>query len=290
MTLVDWGPLPAETLAPLYRAEASRWRAALAWDTTATWATIESARITWGLPGLVCRDTAGEIRGWAYFMRHNDRVELGGLVSDSAEATAALVDGVSREGARLGGFVYAGAIGLHEALAARRVTCDRYAYLVRPTAGVPAHRPTDAVRPWTPQDLHPTAALLRDAYGASGHLFAGDGSLDEWLAYVQNLVTFAGCGQLRPDLSGVIDAEGCVTAVALVTELASDTAHLAQLAVDPQQRRSGLGHTLLADALRAAHAAGFARMSLLASDSNTAARRLYDNWEFKERGEFLALG
>jgi ribosomal protein S18 acetylase RimI-like enzyme len=289
VTLVEWGALPAETLTPLYQAEESRWRTSLAWDTAATWSTIESARVTWGLPGLVCCDTCGRVRGWTYFLRHSNRVELGGIVSDAREATAALVDGARREGTSLDGFIYAGAVGLPDILAERRVECERYAYLVRPTNRVPFARATYALRAWKVTEIDAAAALLREAYGEDGQLFARAGSLGEWRTYLENLLAYGGCGILRPDLSRLAEVDGRMTALALVSALASDTAHLAQLAVDSPMRRSGLGRTLLAETLKAAHAAGFAQMSLLVAAGNAAARRLYEGWGFAERGEFLAL-
>ena len=50
---------------------------------------------------------------------------------------------------------------------------------------------------------------------------------------------------------------GVAAALALVTALACDTAHLAQLAVAPSLRRSGMARLLLADTIKAAHRAGF---------------------------------
>ena len=289
MTLLEWGGLRAETLWPLYRAEQSRWRAALAWDTGTIWATIESARVTWGLPGLVCCDTAGDIRGWTYFLRHGDRIEIGGVVSDSREATEALVDGARQQGAGIDGFVFGGAVGLNDALSARGISCDRYAYLARPTKRVPFQRPGHALRPWKAHDVAATAALLREAYGDGGQLFAREGTIAEWRTYLDQLLSYAGCGILRPDLSRIVEVDGRVTALALVTSLGTDTAHLAQLAVGPGMRRSGIARALLAEAMKAAHAAGFAQMSLLVSEANAPARGLYETWGFAERGEFTSL-
>ena len=293
MTLVEWGALPAAALTPLYEREQSRWRTALGWDTASSWATIESARTGWGLPGFACCDASGTIRGWTYFMRQGDRgehVDIGGLVADTPDVTAALLDrAIDPSTRRVSGFLYATAPGLHQALAERAISIERFSYLTRPTNRVPFERSAPCLRRWRAQDLDRTASLLQSAYGPSGRLFAPDNSLGEWRAYVQNLFTYSGCGVLRPDLSRVVEANGYFAALALVTSLASDTAHLAQLAVSPDFRRSGLGRTLVADTLRSAHAAGYREMSLLVANSNSAACRLYCNWGFAERGEFLAI-
>lgn len=290
MKLVEWRSLAPEALTPLYRREESRWKAALHWDTATSWATIESARVTWGLPGFVCCDAAGAARGWTFFITRGDAIEVGGLFADSCEATAALVDGLLTHHPRaLTGFVYATAPGLQQTLAERAIALQRYAYLTRATNRLPYEPPAHGLRAWRMADVDATAALLKDAYGPAGRLFASDDSLPQWRVYVENLLAYSGCGVLRPDLSRVVDVDGHAVAVALITSLASDTAHLAQLAVSPGQRRAGLARTLIADTLKSAHAAGYRRMSLLVSGTNTSARRLYGKWGFAECGEFLAL-
>ena len=290
MKLIEWGALPADTLSPLYRREEATWRNALAWDTSASWATVEAARTTWGLPGLVCCDAAGHVQGWTFFMRRDHAIDVGGLVADSAAATEALIDGLldAARGA-LCGFIYATAPGLDDLLPARGIVTERYAYLTRATNDVPYEPAAVGLRAWRAHDSDEAAALLKDAYGSAGRLFAHDNSLRQWRTYVENLLAYSGCGLLRPDLSRVVDSQGGLAALALVTALASDTAHLAQLAVRRELRRSGIARTLLGDTLQSAHSAGYRRMSLLVSRQNAAACRLYGGWGFEERGVFLAL-
>ena len=290
MTLLEWSSLPAGTLRVLYEREASRWRSVLGWDTTSSWATIEAARVGWALPGVACCDRKGLVRGWAYFMRRGDVVEIGGLVADGPDVTAALLDAIVHDAAGpISGFVFATAPGLREALSERGIGIERFSYLTRPTNRIPFGRSNAGLRRWRTEDIDFSAALLRDAYGDAGRLFAPDNSLIEWRTYVQNLLAYSGCGVLRPDLSRVIESNGHVAALALVTSLASDTAHLAQLAVSPEARRHGLARALVADTLKSAHAAGYPQLSLLVSNHNTSACRLYDSWGFSERGEFIAL-
>jgi ribosomal protein S18 acetylase RimI-like enzyme len=289
--LVEWRSLPREAVARLYSFEERRWRAALGWDTAASWQTVETARTTWGLPGWLCVDMTGDVRGWTFYLPAEHAREIGGLFADTPEATDALVSAVL-EGAAgaVTGFVYAAAPGLHEVLARRRVATTRYAYLARSTNRVPFGRPPDHLRAWRTHDLDAAATLLRDAYGDHGRLFAHDGSPDAWRTYVRQLVTYEGCGVLQPDLSRVAERDGRLQGLALVTSLGGDMAHLAQLAVAPEVRRSGLARTLLAEVLRSAHNAGYARMSLLVAQTNAPARGLYSAWGFEERGEFVALG
>jgi ribosomal protein S18 acetylase RimI-like enzyme len=113
--------------------------------------------------------------------------------------------------------------------------------------------------------------------------------MHEWRAYVENLLQHSGCGVLRPDLSRVVESNGRLAALAIVTALASETAHLAQIAVLPELRRGGIARTLIADTLKSAHAAGFAQLSLLVSNEHAAASCLYRRLGFVERGEFVAI-
>jgi ribosomal protein S18 acetylase RimI-like enzyme len=286
--LVEWGLLPADAIAPLYWREEARWRAALAWDTTTSWTTVESARVTWGLPGFVCCDGSNTIRGWTFYLSHDDTIEVGGIFADTPEATDALVERLLGGATSTTGFIYATAPGLHCALTARGISVERFSYLARATNRVPSVRAAAHFRTWRLHDVGATATLLQRAYGSAGRLFARDNSLAQWRVYVENLIAYPGCGLLRPDLSRVVEANGELAALALVTALASDTAHLAQLAVSPAARRAGLARALVGEALRSAHASGFAQMSLLVADGNAPACRLYCNWGFAERGEFLA--
>jgi hypothetical protein len=134
MKLIEWGSLPADALAPLYRREEASWQSALGWDTGASWSTVESARVTWGLPGFVCCDASGNLCGWTFYMHRGEITEVGGLVADSRAATEALLDGLTAQSrGTLGGFIYATAPGLQEAMAARGISKERYWYLSRPT-------------------------------------------------------------------------------------------------------------------------------------------------------------
>ena len=305
MTLAEWGALPPSVVAPLYRREEQRWREALSWDTTTTWATIETARVAWGLPGFVCHDRHGGIRGWTFFMKQDEGVDIGGLVADTPEATRSLIDGLIATGSRLGGFVFATAPGLIDHLAEYGIGTERYLYLMRSTEPPYEHAkrasPTSEASPtsaegaspsWrslTSRDNEAVAELLRRAYGPSGRLFARHNTAAEWRDYVDNVFHHEGCGLLRHDLSRVATCNGRITAVALVTSLAPETTHLAQLAVDPSARRDGLGRSLVTEVLACAHHHGYEHMSLLVSNQNAAARALYGDFGFAESAEFFAL-
>ena len=306
MKLRDWRLLPASTVSRLYERERDVWQRALSWDTTGSWTTVESARVSWGLPGLACVDASGDIRGWAFFIIRHQCLEVGAIVSDDIAATEMIVDGLMDQASEtlgLRGFVYDQAVGLRNALARHGVTCSPFLYLLGRSHGQTpesmdevvslsiAHRTPARVdmRPWAHRDADDTARLLRESYGAAGALFAPSNTHAEWREYVSTLVEQTGCGVLSPELSRAVTIGGRLQAVALVTMLGTGTAHLAQLAVDPALRRHGVARALAADVFTGAARAGYVRMSLLVASENDAARSLYRSLGLGERGRFLTL-
>ena len=306
MKLRDWRLLPVSAVSRLYERERDVWQRALSWDTTGSWATVEAARVSWGLPGFVCLDACGDIRGWVFYIIRNQCLEVGAIVADDIAATELLVEGLVEQASDtdgLRGFVYEQAIGLRNVLARHGVGSSPFLYLrgrshrqspesIDEVVSLSFSHRTPAcvdVRPWTHRDADDTARLLRDAYGASGALFAPSNTHAEWREYVSTLVEQTGCGVLAPELSRAVTIGGRLQAIALVTMLGTGTAHLAQLAVDPGLRRNGVARALAADVFAGAARAGYVRMSLLVASENDAARSLYRSLGLGERGRFLTL-
>lgn len=293
MIVSDWRRLPADVVAELYRRERDRWRRQLSWETASNWHTLETARTTWGLPGFVCRDADGRIRGWTFYLERDDRIEVGGFIADDPRATrllvASLLDCV-RPGGELSGFLYTDAPGLDAALAGSGVTSRPFLYLNRALDALPLDDVAfgDATS-WVGDDLAAAASLLREAYGETGRIFARHNQLHEWEEYVGNLVRDPACGVFSPALSRVLRGRDRYDALAIVTTIGPGTAHLAQIAVRPSQQRRGVGQQLLRDVLRAARDAGCARMTLLVGAGNDRARALYQRMGFVERDRFLAI-
>jgi ribosomal protein S18 acetylase RimI-like enzyme len=307
MTVHDWSSVPATALEPIYTREAARWRRALAWDTANSWNTVETARTSWGLPGFVCRDRGGRVRGCAFYLTRDDGVDVGGVSADGPPVTAALVEAlVARAGTpgKLRGLLYASAPHLERELQRHQVPVTRYSYQMRstrressPPACIASTSPPFAggpgagwsIREWQVSDVDATAALLQDAYGDAGRLLVPSGELACWRDYVSNLLNHDACGVLSPAMSPVFVMEGQLGAVALMSTIGQTTAHLLQLAVAPRLRRSGIARTLLQVALNAAECTGHRSTSLLVADSNTAAVRLYRDAGFLPHGTFLGL-
>lgn len=280
-------------LAAGFAADADRWRHDLRWDTRDLWDTIERARTSGRLDGLVCRDDAGHVTGWTYFVARDGEVHCGALESTSPAATAALVEallttpaGVAAERVLL--FVYSAAPALEDVL--RRQAFDLVPYDYRVHALGATARGTAPGRAWDLRDLDATAAVLQSAYTRSDprRPFAPRGTTAEWRQYAGDLVMGQGCGRFRPTLSVAVPAErGGLDGVALLTDLGEGTAHLAQIAVRPSARGAGLGAAMLDTVFRQAAAAGFQRLSLLVERDNARAAAMYARAGLAVQATFL---
>jgi ribosomal protein S18 acetylase RimI-like enzyme len=295
ITTASWQDAASDDLAAAFTVEARRWRDALDWDTTATWPRIEAARRDGRVPGVVTRSADAPLSGWAYWAVRGDEVHCGTITATTAAETSALVRALAADADRVGArrtvlFAFSAAPGLAEALGAHGFAVGQYEFLSAPIAADgSAYVP--AGRPWDLRDFAATAELLRAAYPATDCLrpFAPTGTPDAWGEYVHDLVLADGCGRFRSSLSRIVaDTRDAADAVALVTDLGHGSAHLAQLAVRPSAARRGLGRALVRSVREACVRARFARLTLLVSGTNDAARRLYRDLGFEHRASFVA--
>ena len=297
MIVRDWRDVRADALLDLYSREQQHWRSVLDWDATTTWQTVEQARTTWGLPGLVVEDDDGRIRGWTFYLPQQGAFEVGGIAADTPAASQALVETLDEAAQasgvqRLSLFVCDRAPGLAAILAAHAFDVQPYLYLRRSldaADGTPG--PSSAGvddRGWMVDDLEPAAALLQASYGAAGIHFAPNNGPDEWLRYARGLIEQTACGVLIPEATRVRETDGQLTGLVVTTRIAEQTAHIAQVAVEPGQRRRGLAACLVTDACARAAAAGCTAVTLLVAAGNTPAVRLYRGLGFSERSTFVA--
>lgn len=294
---VDWREADRGRLTALYAAEIRRWSDVLGWDTASSWDHIELGRCLGTVSGLCALDADGAIAGWTFYLRHRDVLQVGGFMAASEDTTAALLDAIlaSDTAARAGSvtlFAFTDAPGLTDALAHRGLTVVRYDYLAKPLIAEP-HTPSLDVRPWRKDDAIAVARLLASAYPMAdeGRPFAPRGTAEEWQEYVGQIVNAAGCGTIMPDASFVApNGPDRMAGVILVTRLATATAHVAQIAVDPATERRGLGRLLIGAACANAREAGCARMTLLVDDRNARARRLYEHARFVAVAGFVSAG
>lgn len=293
MRAVDWRTVDAGVVAPFYHAETRHWRRAFAWETHDTWRVVEEARRAGALPGFLAVDGAGDVHGWTFCHPAGSTLQVGALVAAHAAAADTLLDaivataGAARMRAIRGCFPRRA--GVSDAFARGSLRTSRYLYLSRRLAPAPAA--SRHSRAWREEDLEGTAALLASAYDEDrSALFAPDGSREAWQSYVRGLVAYGGCGVFDPGLTRVCEEGHGINAVALVSRIAEDTAHLVQLAVAPDARRSGIGARVLTDSMAAAARAGLQTMTLLVAEDNHEARRLYHRAGFTELTEdFVSL-
>jgi ribosomal protein S18 acetylase RimI-like enzyme len=294
MILRDWRQADAGLMQACYERERRSWRDDLGWDTEWTWATIEQARVAWGLPGLLAVDDHGEVRGWAFYMRDGGTLHIGGLVASSADVTQQLLDAVLATAPSASAcFIRDRAPDLIGALQRGAFDPERFLYLSRPLTPADSVEATErqaiVSAGWRQADVGPAARLFHEAYPrkAARH-FAGDGTLEGWMKYVAGVVGQGGCGHLDPDATRVIRDGDELMGVAMVTVIAPETAHLAQLVVHPNCRGRGIASALLREVLARSAASGKSAMTLIVSEQNRPAQQVYEAAGFVQRGLFVA--
>jgi ribosomal protein S18 acetylase RimI-like enzyme len=312
MILRDWCDVPADDLCAAYEGERQRWRSLLQWDSAVAWQEIEHARVAWGLPGFVAIDSTGRLRGLVYYLIEHDRIDVGGLISDTDRATDVLLDGVVTVARALQlptvrGLLLDHAVALPSSLRGHQFGIERHFYLSKPLGGadertargqrlwarlteqpVP-HERAETADGWRSGDADAAAALLARAYDRDGgRLFAPNNQMGEWQRYVRNLVGHVGCGTVNARLSQVIRDGDEMAALALLTDIAPGTAHLVQLAVDPSFRGERLGEALVRRACSLLQEASYQTLTLMVSENNRVARALYDRAGFRQDATFLA--
>ena len=296
MIIRHWRDVDSHVMSALYEREQRSWMTTLAWDASNTWTTIESARVTWGLPGFVALER-GRVRGWTFYLPENGEVHVGGLAADTPSATCllldALLDAADTAGAQtISCFMFERAPALTLELTRRGFAVEPFLYLQRhgldagwrPAAG---STPTDG---WQDGDINRAASLLRTAYGtgANGRHFAPKGLLAEWQRYLQNLVEQTACGALNAEATRVIRVQDGIQGLTLVTTLADRTAHLAQVAVHPGLQGQGIASAMVNESCARAAAQGCTSATLLVGATNRPARRLYESLGFTTRAAFVA--
>lgn len=289
MKIRDWRGADPGLLRACYAAERLHWGRELAWETSWTWSTVERARTTWGLPGLIALDERERPLGWAFYMIDGSRLNIGGLVASDAGVTAPLVDRMLADAAEdtdlASCFILDRAPGLTAALETRGFDIERFQYLARPLEIAQSPVRAASRRP----DIAALAPLLHVSYTAeSARHFAPGGTLDAWTQYLNGLIHQRGCGIFDPSATCVVGDDRGLQGAALVTSVSATTAHLAQLAVRPDCRGRGLAGKLLEEATTRAAQAGKSEMTLIVSEHNLAARRLYDSAGFRARALFIA--
>lgn len=300
MTCGDWRDASSEELAALYAAERRRWGQALWWDLGPSLAMAEAARARGELPGLVVRDDEGAAIGWSFYLLAHGVLQIGALNATTAGAVRLMLDRIfsspeSQLAQGISCFLYPVSRSVTSALTRLRFELTTHQYLVTELRdGTDAPSPEAAgwrVRPWQDADATTAIRLLARAYAgdATARCFAPQGRLEQWAQYVGQLIHVPACGGFRDEASAVVDCAGAASPAGLVitTLVAPGTAHIAQLAVDPEHRGQGMATALVRHALDRARAMGARRATLLVAAGNLEARRVYERLGFVPTASFL---
>lgn len=296
MRLDDWRNLPAGAMTPVYEAERDRWSHGLQWDLAPTVQVLEQARAAGTLPGLVVRGPGQSVVGWTYFLVQDGVLQVGALQARTADGVRLLLDAIFKApeaslASELLLFVYPDSPAVESALQRRRFDVSRYWYLRRLLDRSCVRPMSPDLRTWRSTDGPDVVRLLSRAYAdvPSARCFAPHGRLDEWASYLGQLTRGMAVGRFLEDASLI--APGSlghrIAGAAVVSALAPTTLHLAQLAVDPLARRQGIAQSLLDGMLSWGVAHRYQVATLLVSETNPAARALYDTRGFLPTGFFL---
>jgi ribosomal protein S18 acetylase RimI-like enzyme len=293
MKTSDWRDAPTEVVQPLLLAERRRVLDTLHWDLGPSLRLVEQTRQRGELAGLLLENERGERCGWTFYVLANCMLQIGALQASTAGGLRLLLDGVleSAEAQYARGiscFLETNSSSLASALTRLRFDLQIHHYLeaavsVRPTSA------TSGVRPLRREDGASLVRLLARAYAGSptARCFAPNARLEEWAQYVAHMLSGPAIGTWLPEASFVMERDGAVVAAVVTTEVARSIAHVAQIAVDPAARGTGLGRLLLRQALSTAAGLGAKRATLVVADDNAGARRLYASEGFTPRGTFL---
>ncbi len=296
MICTDWRDASAEETARLYAVEGERWLVDLAWDPTELFATVEQGRVAGHVAGWIARDR-DRVIGWTFYILHDNVLQIGALVGERPSVIRRLLDAVLASpealvARSLSCFVYPGGRGTASALERQRFSLRESLYLTRdlePT-GAP-EPPSELVRGWTSGDFAGAVRVLCSAYqGVPGaECFAADHSREQWARYTWQILRTPGCGRFAAGLSRVVCGPGSQTpaAVALVTWIAPDAAHVAQIAVAPELRRQGVGRVLMEAVVQACAQAGATKLTLMVDAANGPAIALYESLGFERRSGMI---
>ncbi len=162
----------------------------------------------------------------------------------------------------------------------------------RPTGNIGGESATGLkIAPWS-GDFEGIATVIADCY--HGHI---DSRLNDQYAsregarrFLQNIVTFPGCGTFLPDHSyqALRPSTGSIEGLVMVSEVAAGVAHVTQLCVRDGVRGKGAGRALMTHALDSLARAGFTGASLTVTRANEPAVTLYEKLGFSLLREFDA--
>ncbi len=306
-------------LRTLLEEEARLWRLRLRWDYTQSIQLLLSYLDSRILPGFVAIErSTGLVHGYCFSVYETHKAVVGDVfaIGDNAQALELLLlnhllpmlqhtPGVERVESQL--LLESDALQEpfreHDFTAHRRLFMEANLPDLRellPTNGL-VRSPGEPINPlppslklvrWTPVHYQPAGDLIHRCYEQHGDSYINDQyrSVQGSLRFLHNIVRFPGCGVFDPENSFVVrdDRGGQLEAIALVSRVEPDVAHITQICVSPRRRGHGMGRMLLRHVATQLASKGFSAITLTVTEANTPALTLYRSLGFHERLSFYA--
>ena len=317
LEVLDLRHFSAAQLQPLLMEEADRWQRRLFWDYSGSTAVLLKYLDSRVLPGFVAL-RRGKVAGYAFAVFEAAKAVLGdvyafgegeGLSNPVCETLLVHLlemlqsaPGVDRIESQLLMFPTG---SLSEPFGSRGFRPHPRLFML---ADLPASNPAPqitnslpngiALEPWQPALYESAAELIHLSY--VGHVDSGINdqyrSIHGAQRFLHNIVRFPGCGIFDPESSWVLRNTRSgntrapdLLAMVLCSRVRQDSAHITQLCVSPALRGLGLGPALLRHCIRGLEATGVKSLSLTVTESNDAARRLYEQHGFRVAHRFDAM-
>jgi ribosomal protein S18 acetylase RimI-like enzyme len=293
--VVDLCAVTAPELDDLWQYEVCLWRDRLRWDASGAFAALRRLVGRSGLPGKAVRVHDRTI-GYSYYGVTGHLGVIAGLVvlpdwscRDVGETLLRNTlhemqrQGVARVESR---FVSVDCPWLGAALetAGFRTYWRDFLRCELCASRWPAHtQAMVSLEPWREGHLGEAAAILQAAYasGVEAEILALYRTVNGCRAVLDNILNQGSCGVPVPLASAMAGHWGRGLGFVLVTEVAPRQGHLPQIAVLPAYQRQGLGRGLLEYSLRRLAEGGFETLSLIVSQANDRALKLYQAMGFE---------
>ena len=280
--------VPAE-LEGLWRCEAQWWRERLLWDISDALAALRRVVARRGVPGKVVR-VGTQTVGYAYYVVAGRLGVLAGLVvspewSHRAVGESLLhatVDALRQQGVAR---IESPCVSMHHAWLVSAFEREGFQTYWReflrldlPREAPPARPPAPVqLEPWRGTSLREAGALMQAAYEGTADveintLYRTAEGCGEVL---EDILNQAGCGPLVTAASVLARTRGQAIGFIIVTEIAPQQGHLAQVVVLPAYQRQGVGRFLVRHSLAQLAMLRFDTLSLIVSRANHRALRLY---------------
>ncbi len=293
-------------LADIQAVEVTRWREMLTWDFSPS-ARLVAAAIDQRLLGGGVLLSGGRPVGYCYYVRDESRAAVGSFfyLADAVDPAAA----TSLITATLNELIHDRHILRIEAqlpVSDRDITLSAFQHLsfaahprlfmtravdARRDGVVEAHG-DHTLRPWTPDDLDSSAAILTEACQGEADrvIHVQYASREGCREFLEDLLRHPGCGQFDPALSlAAIDrASGRLCGFILGSRISPGNAHVPQIAVHPTVWGRGIGRALMRAFLAHTVTSGYTAASLNVTEANARAVTLYRNLGLREAHRFNA--